>query len=125
MTDPGGFGAAQRREVVRGTPASQQRGVMLEAIELALVGSESERGADLPKIRRLDRPDWRSRRPAQVTADESRPNETRPRRRFRCTSNNEIAAGVTPEILAACPSVAGRTAASFCLTSNESARTSP
>ncbi len=42
---------------------------------------------------------------------------------FRCTSNNDIAAGVTPAIRDACPTVAGRCAASFCRTSVDKPRT--
>jgi hypothetical protein len=43
--------------------------------------------------------------------------------RFRCTARSEIAAGVTPEIRPAWPSVCGRCAASFWRTSTERPRT--
>src|SRR5690349_18468796 len=36
------------------------------------------------------------------------------RPRFRCTSRSEIAAGVIPEIRAACPIVSGLNRSSFC-----------
>ena len=44
-------------------------------------------------------------------------------RRLRCTSNSEIAAGVTPDRRAAWPSVAGRCAESFWRASTDRPRT--
>jgi hypothetical protein len=44
--------------------------------------------------------------------------------RFKCTSKSEIAAGVTPEMRAACPMVSGRWRFSFCCTSADKPRTS-
>src|SRR5512135_2191577 len=43
-------------------------------------------------------------------------------RRLRCTSRSEMAAGVTPWMREACPTVSGRWCASFCRTSLESPR---
>src|SRR5688572_13388592 len=43
--------------------------------------------------------------------------------RFKCTSKSEIAAGVIPEIRAACPIVSGLNRFSFCWTSTDRPRT--
>src|SRR4051812_41927829 len=43
--------------------------------------------------------------------------------RFTCTSNKEMAAGVMPEIRAACPAVSGLNWFNFCCTSVERPRT--
>src|SRR6185295_15589363 len=43
--------------------------------------------------------------------------------RFKCTSSNEMAAGVIPEIRAACRIVSGLNRFSFCCASTESPRT--
>ena len=56
---------------------------------------------------------------------EASPPKPLKRPRFRCTSNREIAAGVTPEIRDAWPRVSGLCLFSFCLASKERAVTRP
>src|SRR6185503_2396252 len=58
-------------------------------------------------------------RPAHAAVSRARPTP-----RLRCTSKREIAAGVTPEMRDAWPTVSGRCWLSFCWTSIESPRTS-
>ena len=51
------------------------------------------------------------------------PGDQAARLRFKCTSRIETAAGVTPAMRAAWPTVAGRICASFCRTSFDSPAT--
>src|SRR6266536_3300989 len=90
------LGLANRGQVVRAVPLVEQRDVREELRLRGRIDVEAERG------------DASGERLSEHHAVSfSWPGSASLNPRLRCTSNNEIAAGVMPEMRAACPSVSG------------------
>src|SRR5438477_5113089 len=112
MVSDHALGLAYRGEVVRPVPFFQQRDVGQQFLLRYGVDLEAQ-GADATG----------ERRPERHADNFSGLGRASLNPRFRCTSNSEIAAGVTPEMRAAWPMVSGRCWFNFCCTSIESPRT--
>src|SRR5476651_1285682 len=110
MQDHHLLGLADRGEVVHAIPPRNELEVLLETLAL--------RGRQLDCHRRESVGDRRCEAHALFSCVSSRSA-----RRFRCTRRSEIAAGVTPWMRAAWPTVSGRCCVSFCCTSFDSPRT--
>ena len=116
---------AQRCQVVRGIPLAQQRQVAHEQCERAFGQVQAEGRSVLPQRHKLSagrnvRPGHAASSPAGRCSLAAKPLK---RPFFKCTSSSEIAAGVTPAMREAWPSVCGRWRLSFCRTSWLSAGT--
>ena len=103
-------GLADRGEVVHAIPLRDEVEIARELLHGAVGQLELHR-----RDTRADLLRERHARPSCTTGAASA-------RRLRCTSSSEIAAGVTPWMRAACPTVSGRCCASFCATSFERPR---
>jgi len=106
-----------------------------EVVDLVPLGDEAQVGEQaITDGRRKCEPQFQERagqQPVRVKNAQAasrvrvppRPSKPRNRPFFRCTSNSDIAAGVTPEIREAWPKVSGRCRLSFWRTSTLSAET--
>src|SRR5262245_5473130 len=102
---------ADGSQVVDAIPLFEEIEIALEAFDLRLAQRDPER-LDAARERGFAHAALCSVRAALFAP-----------RRFKCTSNSEIAAGVTPAMRDAWPTVSGRCCASFCCTSIERPRT--
>ena len=109
------LGVAYGREVVNLVPLLQQRHEFHQAGKLRVAQPECQRLG--PCTQALHQHIAHAATPSSVRAKPLKPPF------FRCTISSEIAAGVTPEMREACPSVSGRCFCSFCRTSIDSAVT--
>ena len=112
---------ANRRQVVRAVPLARAARDTRRACRAAPCGSEARAPADGQRAEAVV--------DASIVADRRASCRLRgaigafAKPRFRCTSRSEIAAGVMPEMRAACPIVSGLCRLSFCCTSVEKPRT--